>query len=36
MGKIHGCTLGVWDPRTNTKFGFPAHLADIEDSVSLT
>jgi hypothetical protein len=26
----------VWDPRTNTKLGFLAHLADIKGSVSLT
>jgi hypothetical protein len=30
MEKIHGCALRVWDPRTNTKLGFLAHLADIE------
>jgi hypothetical protein len=36
MGKIHGCALRVWDPRTNTKLEFPAHLADIKGGASLT
>jgi hypothetical protein len=36
MGKIHGGFVRVWDPTTNTKLGFPTHLADIEGTASLT
>jgi hypothetical protein len=34
-GKIHGGVLRVWDPTTNTKLGFPTHLAHIDGTASL-